>query len=111
MKLALNPVPGLNRAAPAAGLHDAACCGVEPASALEILKAGPAYSRAMEVKGAKMLSGGFAPEARLAQHLKDVHLILATGEARGCRAVGGPPRPAGGGGRGRHRGSWTTARS
>jgi 3-hydroxyisobutyrate dehydrogenase-like beta-hydroxyacid dehydrogenase len=50
-----------------------------------VLKAGPAYSRAMDVKGHKMLGGDFAPEARLAQHLKDVRLILKTAETHGAR--------------------------
>ena len=30
----------------------------------------------MDTKGQKMLSGDYQPEARLAQHLKDVRLIL-----------------------------------
>ena len=30
-----------------------------------------------------MLTGNFTPEARLSQHLKDVRLILAQGEAAG----------------------------
>ena len=44
--------------------------------ALEVLMAGPAFSRVMETKGEKMLSRDFTPEARLAQHHKDVKLIL-----------------------------------
>jgi 3-hydroxyisobutyrate dehydrogenase-like beta-hydroxyacid dehydrogenase len=38
----------------------------------------------MDVKGAKMLSGDFTPEARLQQHLKDVRLILKTSAVRGA---------------------------
>jgi 3-hydroxyisobutyrate dehydrogenase-like beta-hydroxyacid dehydrogenase len=83
MKLVLNLVLGLNRAVLAEGLTYAAAVGVDPAAALEILKAGPAYSRAMDVKGAKMLAGDFEPEARLSQHLKDVRLILETGARAG----------------------------
>jgi len=30
----------------------------------------------MDVKGAKMVRGDFAPEGRITQHLKDVHLML-----------------------------------
>jgi 3-hydroxyisobutyrate dehydrogenase-like beta-hydroxyacid dehydrogenase len=85
MKLVLNLVLGLNRAVLAEGLSYARACGVDPARALEVLKAGPAYSRAMDVKGHKMLGGDFTPEARLAQHLKDVRLILKTAEAHGAR--------------------------
>jgi len=56
--------------------------GLDTAAALEILKAGPAYSRAMDAKGAKMLTREYTAEARLAQHHKDVRLILD--EARGA---------------------------
>lgn len=85
MKLVLNLVLGLNRAALAEGLEFARACGIDPGLALEILKAGPAYSRAMDTKGQRMLSGDFEPEARLSQHLKDVRLILAEGEKVGAR--------------------------
>lgn len=86
MKLALNLVLGLNRAVLAEGLSYARACGIDPAKALEILKAGPAYSRAMDVKGHKMLTGDFRPDARLSQHLKDVRLILASAVAHHARA-------------------------
>ena len=81
MKLIVNLVLGLNRAVLAEGLALARACGLDPAAALEILRAGPAYSRVMDTKGTKMLSGDFTPEARLAQHLKDVHLILTMAQA------------------------------
>ncbi len=84
MKLVVNLVLGLNRAVLAEGLAFAARTGVDPRQALEVLKAGPAFSRVMETKGEKMLSSNFAPEARLSQHLKDVVLILAAGEAAGA---------------------------
>lgn len=77
LKLVVNLVLGLNRAVLAEGLSFAKAMGIEPAQALEVLLAGPAFSRVMETKGAKMLSGDFVPEARLAQHHKDVKLILA----------------------------------
>ena len=84
MKLVVNLVLGLNRAVLAEGLALARACGLDSVAALEILRAGPAYSRVMDTKGPKMLSGDFTPQARLAQHLKDVHLILKLGE--GCQA-------------------------
>lgn len=84
MKLVLNLVLGLNRAVLAEALEYARACGIDPAEALEILKFGPAYSRVMDTKGAKMLGGDFNPEARLSQHLKDVRLILETGERCGA---------------------------
>jgi 3-hydroxyisobutyrate dehydrogenase-like beta-hydroxyacid dehydrogenase len=83
MKLALNLVLGLNRAALAEGLVFAEALGIKPAAALEVLQASPAWSRVMETKGAKMLRREFTPEARLSQHLKDVRLILAAAERAG----------------------------
>lgn len=83
MKLVLNLVLGLNRAVLAEGLRFAKSSGIDPALALEILKAGPAYSKAMDVKGLKMLSEDFTPEARLSQHLKDVRLILDQARQQG----------------------------
>jgi 3-hydroxyisobutyrate dehydrogenase-like beta-hydroxyacid dehydrogenase len=77
MKLAVNLVLGLNRAALAEGLAFARAAGLDPVVALDVLRAGAAYSGVMDTKGAKMVGGDFAPQARLSQHLKDVHLILA----------------------------------
>jgi 3-hydroxyisobutyrate dehydrogenase-like beta-hydroxyacid dehydrogenase len=85
MKLVVNLVLGLNRAVLAEGLSLARSCGLDPAAALEILRAGPAASRVMETKGPKMLAEDFTPQARLGQHLKDVRLILKLGEAGSAR--------------------------
>jgi 3-hydroxyisobutyrate dehydrogenase-like beta-hydroxyacid dehydrogenase len=79
MKLISNLVLGLNRAALAEALVFAQGIGVDPASALEVLRGSMAYSRAMDVKGQKMLDEDFTVQARLSQHLKDVRLILASG--------------------------------
>jgi 3-hydroxyisobutyrate dehydrogenase len=76
MKLVVNLVLGLNRAVLAEGLSFAKSIGVDSRKALEVLMAGPAFSRVMETKGEKMLAGDFSPQARLAQHHKDVKLIL-----------------------------------
>jgi 3-hydroxyisobutyrate dehydrogenase-like beta-hydroxyacid dehydrogenase len=84
MKLVVNLVLGLNRAVLAEGLSFARACGIDPRLALDILKAGPAFSRAMETKGERMVTGDFAPEARLAQHAKDVGLIVEQGEQLGA---------------------------
>lgn len=84
MKLVVNLVLGLNRAVLAEGLCFAERCGVDPRQALEILRAGPAYSRVMDTKADKMLDGDFTPQARLAQHGKDVRLILSAGEQHGA---------------------------
>ncbi|MEQ1860024.1 MAG: NAD(P)-dependent oxidoreductase [Chthoniobacteraceae bacterium] len=76
MKLITNLVLGLNRAVLAEGLAFAEHVGVAPLRALDALKTSPAYSRAMDVKGAKMVRRDFTPQARLAQHLRDVRLIV-----------------------------------
>ncbi len=85
MKLVLNLALGLNRAVLAEALSFATRYGLQPEQALEILQAGPAYSKVMDVKGRKMLQGNFEPEARLSQHLKDVRLILAAGASCGAK--------------------------
>ena len=85
MKLAVNLVLDLNRAVLAEGLAFAESLGLDPATTLKVLQAGPASSAVMETKGEKMLRRDFEPQARLAQHLKDVKLILNTGAAAGAR--------------------------
>ena len=86
MKLALNICIGLHRAVLAESLEFARANGIDPAAALEVLRAGPAFSRAMDVKGRKMIERSFEPpEARLAQHLKDVRIILQAGRDSGAR--------------------------
>jgi len=79
MKLVVNLVLGLNRAVLAEGLAFARRCGLDAGAALDVLASGPAYARVMDAKGRKMIDGEFSPEARLAQHLKDVRLILEAG--------------------------------
>jgi 3-hydroxyisobutyrate dehydrogenase-like beta-hydroxyacid dehydrogenase len=77
LKLVVNLVLGLNRAVLAEGLSLATACGIDPAAALEVLKATPAYSTVMDTKGGRMLAHDYSPpQARLAQHHKDVRLIL-----------------------------------
>jgi 3-hydroxyisobutyrate dehydrogenase-like beta-hydroxyacid dehydrogenase len=76
MKLVTNLVLGLHRLALAEGLSFAKRIGIEGRSALEVLKQSAAYSTVMDVKGEKMLSGDFLPQARLSQHRKDVQIIL-----------------------------------
>lgn len=83
MKLISNLVLGLNRAVLAEGLAFAEAIGVSPAAALEVLKGSNAYSRAMDVKGRKLVERDYAVQARLSQHLKDVHLMLQAARAAG----------------------------
>jgi 3-hydroxyisobutyrate dehydrogenase-like beta-hydroxyacid dehydrogenase len=83
MKLVTNVVLGLNRAVLAEGLVFAKAIGLSGEQALQVLLDSPAYSRIMNAKGPKMVRGDFAPQARLAQHIKDVGLILAQAERGG----------------------------
>ena len=76
MKLVTNLVLGLNRAALAEGLALGEVIGLDPELTLRVMRRSPAYSRAMDVKGKKMIHSEFSPDARLSQHLKDVRLIL-----------------------------------
>jgi 3-hydroxyisobutyrate dehydrogenase-like beta-hydroxyacid dehydrogenase len=85
LKLVVNLVLGLNRAVLAEGLAFARTCGIDAGQALEVLRAGAAYSRVMDTKGRKMIEEDFACQARLAQHLKDVRLIRAEGRRIGAR--------------------------
>jgi 3-hydroxyisobutyrate dehydrogenase-like beta-hydroxyacid dehydrogenase len=85
-KLVVNLVIGLNRLVLAEGLGLARSCGMDPAAMLEILSAGASYSAVMQSKGARMLERRYDPPvARLAQHAKDVSLILALGAEVGAR--------------------------
>jgi 3-hydroxyisobutyrate dehydrogenase-like beta-hydroxyacid dehydrogenase len=84
LKLVINLVLGLNRAVLAEGLNLARAAGVDPATALDVLKATPAYSTVMDTKGAKMVNRDYATQARLSQHLKDVTLIRALARRHGA---------------------------
>ena len=83
MKLVSNLVLGLNRAALAEGLSYAEALGIDPSAALEVLQGSAAYSKAMDIKGRKMIEGDFRVQARLSQHFKDVRLMLASAATAG----------------------------
>jgi 3-hydroxyisobutyrate dehydrogenase len=85
MKLVTNLVLGLNRAALAEGLAFATSLGLNLEQTLFLLRESMAYSRIMDSKGQKMIDGDFEPQARLSQHLKDVHLMLHAAEQ--CRTT------------------------
>ncbi|MCB5177422.1 NAD(P)-dependent oxidoreductase [Microvirga lenta] len=76
-KLAINLALGLNRAALAESLVFAERIGLDPAAFLAIAKQSAAYSQIMDVKGAKMIEGDFAPQGRIVQSRKDFGLILS----------------------------------
>ena len=76
-KLAVNLALGLNRLALAEALVFAEALGLEAEAFFGVLTESAAYSRIMDTKGPKMLTGDFTAQARLAQHRKDVGIILA----------------------------------
>ncbi|HKN11398.1 MAG TPA: NAD(P)-dependent oxidoreductase [Pseudomonadota bacterium] len=75
-KLAVNLILGLNRLALAEGLVFAERLGLDPAAFLDVARRSASYSQVMDIKGTKMVRRDFAPEGRVVQHLKDVHLML-----------------------------------
>jgi 3-hydroxyisobutyrate dehydrogenase-like beta-hydroxyacid dehydrogenase len=85
-KLIVNTVFGLNRLVLAEALGLAAKGGFELELMLEVLRQGETYSTAMDTKGPKMIAGQYEPAAaRLAQHAKDVDLILEYAAEVGAR--------------------------
>jgi 3-hydroxyisobutyrate dehydrogenase-like beta-hydroxyacid dehydrogenase len=85
-KLASNLVLGLNRAALAEGIVLAERLGLDGHRFLELLRRSPAYSRAVDSVGERMVARDFTVRSRLAQHRKDLALILA--QAQGSRPGG-----------------------
>ena len=80
-KLIHNMAIGLNRAVAAETLCFAEALGFNLNQSLDILLQSPASSTAMAAKGQRMIEAEYQPpQARLAQHLKDVRLILAAAE-------------------------------
>jgi len=75
-KLAVNLILGLNRMALAEGLVFAERIGLDTAAFLKVARDSAAASQVMDTKGQKMISGDFAPQGYVKQHLKDVHLML-----------------------------------
>jgi 3-hydroxyisobutyrate dehydrogenase-like beta-hydroxyacid dehydrogenase len=84
-KLAVNLILGLNRLALAEGLVFAERLGLDPVAFLQVARGSAAYSQVMDTKGPKMVGGDFAPEGRVRQTLKDVHLMLEQARAHGQR--------------------------
>ncbi|HEX73313.1 MAG TPA: NAD(P)-dependent oxidoreductase, partial [Candidatus Hydrogenedentes bacterium] len=86
MKLIVNMAFGLNRLALAETLGVAAKAGFDLHTVLDILKSGETYSACMDTKGPKMIAGVYEPPAaRLAQHAKDVGLVLELAQSVGAR--------------------------
>jgi 3-hydroxyisobutyrate dehydrogenase-like beta-hydroxyacid dehydrogenase len=85
MKLSVNLVLGLNRAALGEGIRFAEAIGLDAQTTLAIFSESAAYSQVMDTKGPKMVAGDFTTQGKLSQHLKDVRLILAEGERIGAK--------------------------
>ena len=83
-KLVVNLVMGVNRAALAEGLALGERAGLDSALLLEVLRGSAAYSRVMDMKGERMVQRDYAPASRIAQHAKDVRLILELAEELGA---------------------------
>jgi 3-hydroxyisobutyrate dehydrogenase-like beta-hydroxyacid dehydrogenase len=82
-KLAVNLILGLNRMALAEGLTFAERLGLDPKAFLDVARGAASYSQVMDTKGGKMVARDFAPEGRVKQTLKDVHMMLDQGERLG----------------------------
>lgn len=82
-KLAINLILGLNRLALAEGLVFAERMGLDTRAFLEVARSSAAYSQIMDVKGGKMLDRDFSPHGKIAQSLKDVHLMLEQAQRLG----------------------------
>ena len=88
MKLIVNHVLGVNRAALAEGLVAAELAGLDLAKTLEVLADGVAYSRAMDLWGRRMVEGDHEqPNARLRQSHKDSKLIVEHAHQVGAPAA------------------------
>jgi 2-hydroxy-3-oxopropionate reductase len=57
--------------------------GVDPEIMIRVLQGGVAATRAMEVRGARMSKGDFAPGFKAAHHLKDLNIVLEEAKALG----------------------------
>lgn len=58
--------------------------GVDPAIVVEVLSAGFAQSRAMDVRGPRVIRGDFAPGFRSRFHFKDLNIVRETARAFEC---------------------------
>jgi 3-hydroxyisobutyrate dehydrogenase-like beta-hydroxyacid dehydrogenase len=82
-RLATHLLLGLNRAALAEALVFAESQKLDLPTFLDLVRATPAYSRAVDDKGGMMIDGEFAPpQSRVRQHRKDVGLMLAAASGK-----------------------------
>ncbi len=83
-KLAINVAVVGNRLALAEALIFGIKAGMEPEALLAVLKDGSSYSRAMDLKGKKMIQGDFTPESRLGASVDGCALLLEQGRQLGA---------------------------
>ena len=57
--------------------------GVDPEIMIRVLQGGVAATRAMEVRGARMAAGDFAPGFKAAHHYKDLRIVIEEAKAMG----------------------------
>ena len=84
-KLATNLVLGLNRLVLAEGLLFAESIGIEGSMFLDLLRRSPAFSRAVDTIGDRMVRPDGAMVSRIGQHRKDVGLMLEAATRAGVR--------------------------
>jgi hypothetical protein len=65
------------------GAGFAEALGIPGDTFVELLRATPAYSRAVDVKAERMLARDYTPESRISQHRKDLELMLAAARNAG----------------------------
>lgn len=82
-KLATNLMLGLNRAVLAETLVFAEALGLDLTAFVDLVRATPAYSRAIDAKAARMLAHDYVPESRIRQHRKDLALMQRAASAAG----------------------------
>jgi 3-hydroxyisobutyrate dehydrogenase-like beta-hydroxyacid dehydrogenase len=85
LKLVANMLVALNSAAAAEALTMARRGGLDPQMVLDVLKAGAATSRMLDVRGPMMVQGEFPAQMKLDLFMKDLHLIQEAAEAIGAR--------------------------
>ena len=61
--------------------------GVDPEIMIRVLQGGVAATRAMDVRGARMAKGDFAPGFKAAHHLKDLRIVLDEAKALGLTTL------------------------
>jgi 3-hydroxyisobutyrate dehydrogenase-like beta-hydroxyacid dehydrogenase len=83
-KLVINVAVVGNRLALAEALTFGIAAGMDPDAVLAILKDGPSYSRAMDLKGEKMIRGDYRPDSTLAASLHGCHLLLQQAQRAGA---------------------------